>query len=161
MSKQYTYMMLKPDAFETGSVDTILERLQSANLIIESSKEWIVDLKIMKLLIDHYGANIETMDAAFNFPGKLFNSFFYKGPRRIMPLKVSYCGEEDIITYTRTLVGATNPQKADKGTIRGDLSVDTYEKATLEVRLVNNLIHASDSHESAKRELALWSQLLP
>ena len=114
----------------------------------------------MKTLIEHYEQVIDSMDKGFNFPGKLFNSFYYDGPHMIMPMEVSYEGKEDIIPYTRTLVGKTNPQEAAKGTIRGDYSDDSYDKAGKEVRLVNNVIHASDSHENAERELKIWSKYL-
>ncbi|HLV49910.1 MAG TPA: nucleoside-diphosphate kinase, partial [Erysipelothrix sp.] len=50
--------------------------------------------------------------------------------------------------------------KADRGTLRNMFSHDNYEIADREERLVENVIHASDSHESAKRELHLWSEYL-
>jgi len=100
------------------------------------------------------------MSKDFNFPGKLFNSFYYDGPHSIMPMEVSYEGEEDIITLTRTLAGKTNPQEAGADTLRGKYSNDSYDKASAAVRLVNNVIHASDSHESAERELGIWKSYL-
>ena len=114
----------------------------------------------MKTLIEHYAGVIDSMDKTFNFPGKLFNSFYYEGPHFIMPMEVSYDGEEDIITLTRTLAGKTNPQDADSNSIRGKYSDDSYDKAGADVRLVNNVIHASDSKESAERELMIWKKYL-
>ena len=73
-----------------------------------------------------------------------------------MPMMITYEGNQDIIEYTRALVGKTNPKDAGKDTIRGKYSHDDYEQATKQWRLVNNVIHASDSHESAERELAIW-----
>ena len=54
----------------------------------------------------------------------------------------------------------SNPQDAGADTIRGKYSDDSYEKASAAVRLVNNVIHASDSHESAQRELNIWKSYL-
>ena len=68
--------------------------------------------------------------------------------------------DEDIITYSRRLVGKTNPVQADPDSIRGHFSQDSYVKADQEHRLVNNIIHASDSHESANRELHIWEKFL-
>ena len=87
------------------------------------------------------------------------NSFYF-GDFSIVPLHVTYDGEEDIIEKTRTLAGATNPQDAKENTIRNLYSDDNYEKADRDERLVNNVIHASDSHESAQRELNIWKNYL-
>lgn len=155
--KQETFMMLKPDAFANGKVEEILAYMKAHDLTIEKSKVVNIGLEEMKTLIDHYGQLIESMPKEFDFPGKLFNSFYYDGPHTIMLMKITFDKKEDIIAYTRTLAGATNPQKADSKTIRGKFSDDNYEKAGRENRLVSNVIHASDSIENAKRELAIWN----
>lgn len=157
--KQTTFMMLKPDAFENGSASNILRDLENAGLCIESGKEISVDMHVMQTLLLHYEEVINKFDKSFNYPGKMFNTFYYKENPKIYPMKVSYEGE-DIIAYTRTLVGATNPVDADADSIRGKYSKDSYDLAGFDVRLVNNLIHASDSLENAEKELALWSEYL-
>lgn len=158
--KQKTFLMLKPDAFANHHVEDVLEDLKQAGLCIERQKEVQVDMEVMKTLIEHYAGVIDSMDKDFNFPGKLFNSFYYDGPHYIMPMEVSYDGEEDIITLTRTLAGKTNPQDAEPNSIRGKYSDDSYDKASAGLRLVNNVIHASDSKESAERELKIWKKYL-
>ena len=159
MVKQETFMMLKPDAFSTNCVDEVLKDLEENGLHVEQSKTVKVDMDTMKVLLEHYQGVIDTMDKSFDFAGKLFTTFYY-GPHYIMPMKITYEGTEDIITYSRKLVGKTNPQQAEKGTIRGDFSDDNYDKADAGHRLVNNVIHASDSHESATRELNIWKDIL-
>ena len=62
----------------------------------------------------------------------------------------------DVINKVRTIVGDTAPNKAAPGTIRGDLAFDSYGLADVSGRPIQNLIHASDSTESAKRELDIW-----
>lgn len=154
--KQETFMMLKPDAFANNHQEDVIKVLQKHGLIVEKSKVITVDMEIMKVLLEHYKEVIDSMDKDFNFPGKLFNSFYYDGPHTIMPMKITYEGDKDIISYSRTLVGKTNPQVADKDSIRGMFSDDNYDKATHDVRLVNNVIHASDSKESSEREVKIW-----
>ena len=143
--KQKTFLMLKPDAFAGGHAQEVLRELRSHGLVIEKSCTLTVTMDVMKTLIDHYAGVIDSMSKDFNFPGKLFNSFYYDGPHTIMPM---------------TLAGKTNPQDAGADTIRGKYSDDSYEKASAAVRLVNNVIHASDSHESAQRELNIWKSYL-
>ena len=154
--KQITFMMLKPDAFTGDHAQQICKELENHGLHIEKKAERNVDMEVMKTLLDHYQAVIDSMGKDFDFPGKLFNSFYYDGPHQIMPMMISYEGEEDIITYSRALIGKTNPKEAGKDTIRGKFSQDDYDKATKDWRLVNNVIHASDSKESAERELVIW-----
>lgn len=158
--KQYTYMMLKPDAFENDKKDKILQMIEDHGLKIESVKEIKVDMDVMKTLLEHYHQVIDDKGKTFNFPARLFNTFYFDGPHYIMPMKVSYEGKEDIISYSRQLVGKTNPKEAAPDSIRGKMSQDSYELSNQQYRLVNNIIHASDSHESAQKELNIWAKYL-
>ena len=65
-------------------------------------------------------------------------------------------GPEGTIQKIRDLVGATSPEYADKGTIRGDYGIDSYAKANGEGRALENLVHASESVPEAAREIKLW-----
>ena len=79
----------------------------------------------------------------------------YFNDKYVLPMVVR--GESpDLVADIRRIVGATNPANADKGTIRGDLGCDSYEKCNRENRSCQNLIHASDSAENARIETALW-----
>ena len=61
------------------------------------------------------------------------------------------------VLFRSGFVGATEPSKADKGTIRADFaSEESYEKANSVGRALRNLIHASDSIENAEREISVW-----
>lgn len=62
----------------------------------------------------------------------------------------------DVINKVRAVVGDTAPSKAAPGTIRGDYAFDSYGLADNSGRPIQNLIHASDSPESAKREISIW-----
>jgi nucleoside-diphosphate kinase len=156
--KQKTFLMFKPDAYRDDLVDIIKEELKRHGLVIEKYITLDVDMEIMKTLLEHYRLNIEDMDPEFNFVGKMFNSFYYFGPKKIGPMVISFEGDEDITVYTRRLIGKTSPELADKDSIRGKYSTDGYQQAGAENRLVSNLLHASDSMESALRELNIWSK---
>ena len=103
--KQKTFLMLKPDAFAGGHAQEVLRELRSHGLVIEKSCTLTVTMGVMKTLIDHYAGVIDSMSKDFNFPGKLFNSFYYDGPHTIMPMEVSYEGSDDIITLHGHLQG--------------------------------------------------------
>jgi nucleoside-diphosphate kinase len=63
---------------------------------------------------------------------------------------------ENAIERVRKIVGYTDPAKAEKGTIRGDLGTDYIAKSSMEKRKLENLVHAADSPEAAKREIDVW-----
>ncbi len=63
---------------------------------------------------------------------------------------------DDAIAKTRKVTGFTFPEQADKGTVRGDLGVDTVAAANAENRSVRNMIHASGNPEEATTEIKLW-----
>jgi nucleoside-diphosphate kinase len=60
------------------------------------------------------------------------------------------------VGIVKKLVGGTEPMTSDVGTIRGDMTIDSYELANVDGRAVRNLIHCSDQVDEANRELALW-----
>ncbi len=64
-------------------------------------------------------------------------------------------GNQSVAIVTK-LVGSTEPATSDVGTIRGDLTVDSYTHSALEDRAVRNLIHCSESPAEAEREIAVW-----
>jgi len=63
---------------------------------------------------------------------------------------------DDAVAAARKITGFTDPAKAEKGTIRGDLGIDSIVDANLECRPVKNLVHASGTREEAEKEIALW-----
>jgi nucleoside-diphosphate kinase len=63
---------------------------------------------------------------------------------------------EDAVALTRKVTGFTDPARAEKGTVRGDLGTDAIVKANNEGRPVMNLVHASGTVEEAEKEIALW-----
>jgi nucleoside-diphosphate kinase len=60
------------------------------------------------------------------------------------------------VAVVKKLVGATEPATSDVGTIRGDLTLDSYDLAGTDERAVRNLVHCSDKAEEAQREIKIW-----
>ena len=125
-------VLVKPDAIRRGLLGEILGRFERKGLVIEAMVLRTMDAKLAD---QHYAEHVEK---AFYPPLK---EFMTGGPLVAMVLS-----GDQVIDVVRALVGATDGRKAAPGTIRGDLSLSNRE----------NLVHASDSAESAKRELALW-----
>jgi len=72
------------------------------------------------------------------------------------PIVIMVWEGNQAVNIVKKLVGGTEPTTSDVGTIRGDLTLDSYELANLDGRAVRNLIHCSDKPEEAKREIQIW-----
>ena len=125
-------VLVKPDALRRGLLGEILGRFERKGLTIDAL---VVRTMDAELADQHYA---EHVDKAFYPPLK---EFMTSGPLAAVVLS-----GDDVIAVVRSLIGSTDGRKAAAGTIRGDLSLSNRE----------NLVHASDSPDSAKRELALW-----
>lgn len=128
-----TFILLKPDAMERGLDGEIISRFEKQDLKIVDSKTVRVEPELAK---KHYAEHIEK-----DFYPEL-EEFIGRSDCLAMILE----GPDDIVSIVREMVGATDPAKADKGTIRGDYGKEVTE----------NLVHASDSDESAVREISLF-----
>jgi nucleoside-diphosphate kinase len=127
-----TLVLLKPDAIRRGLVGDIIARYEAKGLAIVTL-EW---RRIDRDFADrHYAEHVEK---AFYPP---LRDFVTSGPMLAMVLE----GDE-AVDVVRAINGATDGRKAAPGSIRGDLSLSNRE----------NLVHGSDSPDSAKREIALW-----
>jgi nucleoside-diphosphate kinase len=127
-----TLVLIKPDAVRRGLVGEVLGRFERKGLAIEAMVLRTMD---PDLADQHYAEHLEK---AFYPPLK---EFMTGGP-----LVAAILSGDQAIEVVRTLVGATDGRKAAAGTVRGDLSLSNKE----------NLVHASDSPDSAKREIGLW-----
>jgi nucleoside-diphosphate kinase len=125
-------VLVKPDAIRRALLGEILSRFERKGLVVDALELRTMDAALAD---QHYADHVEK---AFYPPLK---EFMTSGPLAALVLS----GDE-VIAVVRALVGATDGRKAAAGTIRGDLSLSNRE----------NLVHASDSPDSAKRELALW-----
>lgn len=129
---QRTLLLLKPDAVRRGLVGEILARFEAKGLSIVAMELRAID----GALADRHYA--EHVDRDFYPP---LRAFVTSGPLVAVVLE----GDE-AVEVVRALNGATDGRKAAPGTIRGDLSLSNRE----------NLVHGSDSPESAEREIGIW-----
>jgi nucleoside-diphosphate kinase len=127
-----TLVLLKPDAVRRGLVGEVLGRFERKGLTIDAMELRTIDGEAADR---HYAEHVER-----DFYPPL-RAFITSGP--LVALVLS---GDQAIEVVRTLIGPTDGRKAAPGTIRGDLSLSNRE----------NLVHASDSPESAERELKLW-----
>ena len=127
-----TLVLIKPDAMQRGLAGEILSRLERRGLRIAALRLFQMEEALARR---HYGEH----------EGKPF----YEGLISYItacPIIAAVLEGSDAVEVVRRTVGATNPAEAEAGTIRGDLALETGR----------NLIHGSDSPESAKREIALF-----
>jgi nucleoside-diphosphate kinase len=144
---QITFVLLKPDAIERNLVSKIIPYFTKENIFPS-----IFDLQTAtkEKITEHYAEHIKKFGIEFELKTRVM----FEG-KLVIPMILT--GDNDVIAKVRKIVGATEPAKAEKGTIRGDLGAgDSYEKSNTEHRLVANLIHASDSEEAVKREVKIW-----
>lgn len=126
--------MLKPDAVKRRLAGEVLSRFEKRGLKIMAAKMMLMEKSHAE---KHYGEHSE-------------KPFFRDLVDYITsgPVLATVIEGEECVSLIRKMVGATNPQESDLGTIRGDYAIDTGR----------NIIHASDSVDSAKREIALFFQ---
>lgn len=127
-----TLVLLKPDAVRRGLVGAILSRYEAKGLTIVAMEQRTIDAAVAD---QHYAEHVEK---AFYPP---LRDFVTSGPLVALVLE----GDE-AVEIVRALNGATDGRKAAPGTIRGDYSISNQQ----------NLVHGSDSPESAEREIAIW-----
>jgi nucleoside-diphosphate kinase len=127
-----TLILVKPDAFERGLTGEVIARFERKGLGIAALKRMVVDRSLAER---HYAEHSEKP-----FFGELVD-FITSAPLVAMVLEGA-----DAVTAARQVIGATDPLEAAPGSIRGDHAVDVQ----------TNLVHGSDSPESAAREIELF-----
>jgi nucleoside-diphosphate kinase len=129
---EQTLVLIKPDAMQRRLAGEILSRLEGRGLTVRGAKLVQVDRDLAE---QHYAEHVDKP-----FFGELVE-FITSSPTLALVLE-----GEGAIKVVRTTIGATNPVDSAPGTIRGDLAL----------AMPDNLVHGSDSPESAEREIGLW-----
>ncbi len=136
MSTEKTLILVKPDGVRRGLVGEVISRIESKGYVIEAVRMLQADAALLE---KHYAEHV----------GKPFYEplveFMMSGP--IVAIVAS---GNRVIEGFRSLAGATDPTVAAPGTIRGDLARDQGTK------VMQNLVHGSDSPESAAREIQIF-----
>jgi len=127
-----TLILVKPDAFERALTGEVLARFERKGLRIAALKKLTASEAIAH---EHYAEHTEKP-----FFGELVE-FITGGP-----LVAAVLEGPEAVKAARQLIGATNPVEAETGSIRGDFALE----------VTFNMVHGSDSDESAAREIAIW-----
>ena len=168
--KERTFVIVKPDGVQRALLGEILARYERTGLKLVGLRFGMAD---EKKLWEHYNkddswflkkgtkiaadkkanglaADKEPIEYGKDIIRQLV-TFMTAGP----VLMMAWEGNQ-AVAVVKKLTGDTEPATSDVGTIRGDLTLDSYEIAAVDDRAVRNLIHCSDAPEEAKREIALW-----
>jgi nucleoside-diphosphate kinase len=132
MATENTYVMVKPDGVARGLVGEVVSRLERKGLTLENMRMLTISKEMAGR---HYAEHTDKP-----FFGELVE-FITSGP----VVATEWSGES-AVSVARTLMGGTNPAEAAPGTIRGDFGIV----------ITHNIVHGSDSVESAERELAIF-----
>lgn len=132
MTNQVTFLMIKPGAVQKNLIGNIITRIEQKGLNICGLK--MVQVTEVQAQA-HYSEHIEKP-----FFNDLVTSL------QTSPVVCMVIGGNEAVSIVRKMAGATKPLEADIGTIRGDYSCD----------MQNNIVHTSDSEESAKYEISIY-----
>ena len=168
--KERTFVLLKPDAVQRSLIGEIVHRIERTGLKL-------VAIKIMipkrEQAMEHYFKDEVWCEekgartvAALKEAGKKPKKSAIEYGRDIVraladfltagPVVVMVWQGNEAVGIVRKLAGGTEPLTSDVGTIRGDLTIDSYRIANTDTRAVRNLIHCSDKMEEAEREIKIW-----
>lgn len=168
--KERTFVILKPDTVQRGLIGETIKRFEAAGLKLVAM-DFVIAAE--DLLWSHYNKD----EAWFQKKGEMTvknrqdlgmvvdKEAVEYGKDIIRALvKFMSCGPvvpmvwegNQAVSVVKKIVGGTEPTTSDVGTIRGDLTLDSYELANRDERAVRNLVHCSDQVDEAQREISLW-----
>ena len=168
--EERTFVIVKPDGVQRGLVGEIIKRYERTGLKLVGMRFGVAD---EKKFWEHYnkddawflqkGTKIVEDKKANNLPADKEPMEYGKDIIRQL-VKFMTCGPVLMMVWEgnqaaaviKKITGGTEPSTSDVGTIRGDLTVDSYNIAAVDDRAVRNLIHCSESAAEAKREIAIW-----
>ncbi len=165
-----TFIIIKPDGIQRGLIGEIIHRIERTGLKIvtlsfmqadesrlwehyNKDEEWYLK-KGTKIVENRKKADMPIEKEPIDYGKDIIRvlvKFMVSSPVVMMAVQGNQA-----VAIVKKLVGETEPATSDVGTIRGDLTVDSYEIATIDDRAVRNLVHCSDAPEEAEREIALW-----
>jgi len=168
--KERTFVILKPDAIQRNFIGEIISRFEKTGLKITAMRmivpkaeqcwahynkdEAWFQSKGERIVKGRQENNLPVEKEAIEYGRDIIGqlvTFMTSGPVLAMVIE----GNQAVGIVTK-LVGGTEPLTSDIGTIRGDLTLDSYDLAGIDERAVRNLIHCSDKPEEAEREIKIW-----
>lgn len=165
-----TFVIIKPDGVQRSLVGEIIRRFENTGLKIAALKmavlpedklwkhydkndEWFAK-KGAKIVEDRQAAGLPAEKEPIEYGKDIIRAlvkYMTAGPVVMMVLEGNQA-----VAVVKKLVGETEPSTSDVGTIRGDLTTDSYAITAVDDRAVRNLIHCSDEVENADKEIAMW-----
>ncbi len=162
--------MVKPDGVQRGLVGEVIKRYERTGLKLVGLKLCLADEKKLwehygkddvwflkkgtKIMEDKKANNLPVTKEAIEYGKDIIGQlvkFMTSGP----VIQMVWEGNQAAAVVVK-ITGTTEPATSDVGTIRGDLTIDSYNIAAVDDRAVRNLIHCSESAEEGKREIAIW-----
>jgi nucleoside-diphosphate kinase len=168
--KERSLVIIKPDGVQRSLIGEIMSRFERTGLKFSAMKlvvptadqcwthyhkddEWFLS-KGNRITNDRKEQGLPIEKEPIDYGKDIIQAnvdFFTSGPVMAMVIE----GNQSV-AIVKKLVGGTEPTTSDVGTIRGDLTVDSYALSSIDNRAVRNLIHCSDSPEEADREIPIW-----
>lgn len=168
--KERSLVIIKPDGVQRSLIGEIIRRFERTGLKLSAMKfllpraeqcwkhynkgeEWFLK-KGERVVNDRKTHGLPIEKEALEYGKDIIQAnvdFFTSGPVLAMIIE----GNQSV-AIVKKIVGGTEPTTSDVGTIRGDLTVDSYALSSLDNRAVRNLVHCSDSPEEAEREIPIW-----
>ncbi len=168
--QERTLVIIKPDGVQRSLMGEILKRFERTGLKTIGMKFGMLDEKKLwdhynkdeawfvkkgsKIVEDRRAAGLKADKEPIEYGKDIISAlvkFMTCGPVAVMAFQGNQA-----VAVVKKLVGETEPATSDVGTIRGDLTIDSYAIAAVDDRAVRNLIHCSDNVRDAEREIVLW-----
>ncbi len=168
--KERTFVIIKPDGVQRSLVGDIIQRFEKTGLKLVAMKfafateeqcekhyskddVWCESKGQIRIKdIENSGLSVEK--TAIEYGRDIIRAIY--AYMTAGPVVLMVWEGNKAVGIVKKIVGGTEPLTSDVGTIRGDLTVDSYDIANLDQRAVRNLIHCSDKPEEAEREIKIW-----
>ena len=169
-SKERSFVIVKPDGVQRSLVGEIIKRFERTGLKIVALKLAMADEETLWKLYSKddawflkKGAGIVAIRKERGMPVDREAIEYGKDIIRVLvqyltagPVVMLVLEGNEAVAVVKKIVGETEPATSDVGTIRGDLTTDSYAISNIDGRAVRNLVHCSDAPEEAEREIKLW-----
>ena len=169
--KERTLVLIKPDGVQRSLIGEIIRRYERSGLKLVGIKMMVPD---QELIEKHYLVDpewrVKTGEKTIESYRKKGKQPPHEDPRKVTEIILANLKKYLItgpviamvwqgmhaVGIVRKLTGGTEPLTSDVGTIRGDLTIDSYEVSDVDSRAIRNLIHASGTPDEAEKEIKLW-----
>ncbi len=168
--KERSFIIIKPDGVQRSLIGEVIKRIERTGLKLVGLKMFVASEDNLwkhyvkdDVWFEEKGNNIIKGLEAAEMPVEKTAIEYGKDIVRALvkfmssgPVVAMVWQGNQAVGIVKKLVGSTEPLKSDVGTIRGDLTLDSYDLSSISGRAVRNLIHCSDQPKEAEREISIW-----